>query len=206
MSRLFRLLGRDYSNVLKFGRNNAIDYSLRNVLLIILKAFSNQPHSKIEQLAAELADINVHRVEPEYEPEVEEPEAAESEQESGEVQINGKDERFKLSPKHGGLNKKSNYENGRKNNGKEAGKEEKEEGEAPLKPRLNRNSRNEASDRHEKPEKHERNDRNHRNDRNERADRGGKYERGDRYERNGRQEHKGQFRSTYATNKRHKYH
>ena len=90
-----------------------IDYSLKNVILIILKAFSNLPHSKIETLKEKLQDINNHRQESIQIPETPE---IESDQESGEVQINGKEEKPKISPKRVNFEKKSLQERPRKLN------------------------------------------------------------------------------------------
>ena len=94
--RTFRLLANNYGTVLKFSRSNIIDYSLKNVILIILKAFSEQPHSKIEAIKEKLQEVRNAREEA-----VEAPESPiiESDQESGEVQLNGREEKSKAPVK-----------------------------------------------------------------------------------------------------------
>lgn len=145
--RTFRLLAKNYSTVLKFSRSNVIDYSLKNILLIILKAFSNLPHSKIEALKDKLADVNIVRqqlAEPSETP------AVESDQESGEVQINGKEERFKSSPKRPVLNKKPALDKSKhhssRDNGREAERNDRESQSKSRPLRSERTDRNERSE------------------------------------------------------------
>lgn len=122
--RTFRLLSKDYSNVLKFSRSNVIDYSLKNVILIVLKAFSQLPHSKIENLRNHLQDVNNLRDEPEPKPET--PIQIESDQESGEIHLNGKEDKFKLSPKRPILNKKAKDDGYKKHSHRDAERNDKE--------------------------------------------------------------------------------
>ena len=179
--RMFRLLAHNYTSILRFSRSNMIDYSLKNVILIILKAFSNMPHSKIEALKEKLNDVKNVR---EQETEAPEIPVIESDQESGEIQINGKEEKRKESPKRPTLNKK--YVNDKQK--KTYRETEYIEKDSQTKYKSLKNERSERSER------------------GERGERGAKDDRDDKGYRRDRVDYKSHGKSYKTGYKRHKYH
>ena len=112
--------------------------------MIILKAFSNLPHSKIECLKEKLQHVNNFRQNSNVAPETP---LIESDQESGEVHLNDKEERFKTSPKKPTLNKRSNQDKSKKYTNRENNYEdERNDKDSQSKPRPSRSDRTDRGD------------------------------------------------------------
>ena len=90
-----RLLFKNYPNVFKFSEDNIINYSLKNIVLLIMKTFSNKGEDKLEALKEDLVDFDSVRNDNVSDKEPSEVESIES----GEIDIPVKETKSKEVPK-----------------------------------------------------------------------------------------------------------